>query len=471
MSTAIVWFRRDLRLDDNPALQAALRAHDAILPVYVHAPDEEKPWAPGAASRWWLHHSLTALQQNLQARGAVLHVARGDSAEVLGELVRRSGADAVYFNRLYEPAVAARDRRVQRELRVLGCAVHSFNASLLIEPWEVQTGQGTPYKVFTPYWRNVRAGLQPRPGAPAPQRIATMPVAGNGGIDALELLPALRWDTGLREAWVPGEAGAQQALADFGAASVREYAQQRDYPAVAGTSGLSPHLHFGEVSPQQAFWHLHELAQQHGRRLHESAEPFLRELGWREFSHHLLHHFPHTPRKNLNPQFDKFPWRERDRDALRAWQQGRTGVPIVDAGMRELWHTGWMHNRVRMVVASFLCKNLRLHWRHGARWFWDTLVDADLANNTQGWQWTAGTGADAAPYFRIFNPVSQGERFDADGSYVRRWVPELARQPFKSIHAPWKQPALLSQSGYPAPLVDLSESREAALAAYQAMKQ
>ncbi|TDR43968.1 deoxyribodipyrimidine photo-lyase [Tahibacter aquaticus] len=470
MNTAIVWFRRDLRLEDNPALAAALRQQAAIVAVYIHAPDEEAPWQPGAASCWWLHHSLQALRLALRERGVELQLRCGDSAEQLAALVRQCGADAVYFNRLYEPAIAARDRRVARELKALGCALHGFNASLFADPWEVETGQGTPYRVFTPYWRNLRARLKPRPGSAAPRRIAAVALDGNAALDDLKLLPAIRWDTGLHEAWLPGEAGAHEALADFCDAAVRDYAAKRDYPAQAATSRLSPYLHFGEISPQQIFWRLEELAQQRGQAFREMAEPFVRELGWREFSHHLMHHFPQTPKKNLNPQFDKFPWRDTDRAQLQAWQQGRSGIPIVDAGMRELWHTGWMHNRVRMVVASFLCKNLRQHWRHGARWFWDTLVDADLANNTQGWQWTAGTGADAAPYFRIFNPVSQGERFDADGSYVRRWVPELARQPFKSIHAPWKQPALLSQSGYPAPLVDLAESREAALAAYQQMK-
>lgn len=470
LTTAILWFRRDLRLDDNPALQAALRAHERLLPVYIHAPDEAAPWQPGAASRWWLHHSLAALQAQLRARGVELQLACGDSLVVLRRLLRASGAEAVYWNRQYEPAAIARDTRIKQALREDGCAVHSFNASLFVEPWDIRTGQGGPYRVFTPYWRNARAQLQPRPGAPAPARITPGSVNARHDVSSLQLLPRIAWDAGLRESWQPGAAGAAEALEEFCAGALRGYQEQRDWPARPGTSRLSPHLHFGEISPPQILWKLEELGRDAGAAWREAAEPFLRELGWRDFSHHLLYHFPQTPQQNLNPQFDAFPWREPDAAQWQAWQRGRTGIPIVDAGLRELWHSGWMHNRVRMLVASFLCKNLRLHWQHGARWFWDTLVDADLANNTQGWQWTAGSGADAAPYFRIFNPVTQGERFDPDGAYVRRWLPELAGQRFRSIHAPWREPALLARSGYPPPLVDLAASREEALAAYQAMR-
>ncbi|MDC8015196.1 cryptochrome/photolyase family protein [Tahibacter soli] len=473
MSTAIVWFRRDLRLADNPALDAALAAHARVLPLYIHAPDEEAPWEPGAASRWWLHHSLAALADDLARRGARLHIARGASLDVLQALAHATGADAVYWNRLYEPAIVARDKRVKHELRAQGTAAHSHNGAMFAEPWEIETGQGGPYRVFTPYWRKLRATLEPRTPLPAPARIDAPALAGSLALDALGLLPRIPWDTGFHENWTPGEAGAHAALADFCGDGLVDYATDRDRPDLPGTSRLSPHLHFGEISPRQIHWQLDAYARDAGGRtqgLRAAAEPYLRELGWRDFSLHLLYHFPHTPERNLNPAFDAFPWAPRDDDALAAWRRGRTGVPIVDAGMRELWHTGWMHNRVRMVVASFLTKNLRQHWSHGARWFWDTLVDADLANNTQGWQWTAGTGADASPYFRIFNPVSQGERFDPDGSYVRRWVPELARFPAKLVHEPWKDATLLARSGYPEPVVDLKESREAALEAYQAMK-
>jgi deoxyribodipyrimidine photo-lyase len=473
MSTGIVWFRRDLRLRDNPALLNALERHERVLLVYIHAPDEEAPWMPGGASRWWLHHSLAALHADVQKRGSALHIEHGASLAVLQRLLRETDADSVYWNRLYEPASIVRDKHVKQALVEQGTEAHSFNATLLIEPWDIQTGQGQPYKVFTPYWRNARARLEPRVSAPAPKRIESPAVKGAMKLASLGLIPKIRWDAGLAESWQPGEQGAWDSIAEFFAHAVRDYQQARDVPGMEGTSRLSPHLHFGEISPQQILWHIEELARsrkQNAEGLRQAAEPFLRELGWRDFSFHLLYHFPRSADENLNPQFDRFPWAQDDAVALERWQRGRTGIPIVDAGMRQLWHTGWMHNRVRMVVASFLTKNLRQHWLHGAHWFWDTLVDADLPNNTQGWQWTAGCGADAAPYFRIFNPVSQGQRFDPEGSYVRRWVPELAKVDKKVIHSPWTKPGLLEACGYPEPMVDLKESREAALAGYQKMR-
>ncbi|MET0227051.1 MAG: deoxyribodipyrimidine photo-lyase [Dokdonella sp.] len=464
MSVAIVWFRRDLRLADNPALRAALQAHERVLPVYIHAPDEEAPWQPGAASRWWLHHSLDALDGALRRCGARLHMAAGPTATVLRELLSATAADAVYWNRLYEPAVTARDASLQQTLRDAGADAHSFNANLLFEPWEIVTAQQTPYKVFTPFWRNARARLHVRPPLPTPRRVDGVDLAGSLTIDQLALLPRIRWDAGFGDAWRPGEAGALRNLRHFCAEAIGDYPSARDLPDRPGTSRLSPHLHFGEVSPMQIAWTLQESAQ--SAKQHSGAEKFLSEIGWREFSHHLLHHFPHTPEQNLNPRFDRFVWARDDEDHLQRWQQGRTGIPIIDAGMRELWATGWMHNRVRMLTASFLAKNLRQHWLHGARWFWDTLVDADLANNTQGWQWTAGSGADAAPYFRIFNPVTQGEKFDVNADYVRRWVPELRALPAKLIHRPWQDPARLRDCGYPEPIVDLAASRATALAEY-----
>jgi len=468
MSHGIVWFRRDLRLADNPALDAACRAHASVSCVYVHAPHEEAPWAPGAASDWWLHQSLVALDASLQQRGTRLHVFRGDSSKVLLRLARASGAEDVYWNRLYEPATIARDTALKETLAQHGIAAHSTNAQLLVEPWQVQTKQGGPYKVFTPFWRGVRAGLSPTPPVAAPRRIAGLPLEGSVPLDALELRPRIAWDAGIARAWRPGEAGARKRFGAFLRRGLAEYRDGRDRPDADFTSRLSPHLHFGEIGPRQIAWRL--LAPQ-GEAVGEAArEAFLRELGWREFSVHLLFHFPHTAEKNLNPQFDRFPWAPRDAEALARWQRGRTGVPIVDAGMRQLWRTGWMHNRVRMIVASLLTKNLRQHWLEGARWFWDTLVDADLANNTQGWQWTAGSGADAAPYFRIFNPVSQGERFDPDGAYVRKWVRELRGVPAPLVHQPWRDADLLRRTGYPAPVVDLGESRAAALEAYQQMR-
>ncbi|HVB84968.1 MAG TPA: deoxyribodipyrimidine photo-lyase [Rhodanobacteraceae bacterium] len=471
MSVAIVWFRRDLRLADNPALTAAQAAHERVLPVYVHAPDEEAPWAPGGASRWWLHHSLAALDADLRRCGATLHIARGPSLRALDDLIAKTGAGAVYWNRLYEPAAMARDRAIKDALRARGIAAHSSNAALLFEPWQLQTGQGDPYRVFTPFWRKARTRLQPQAPTAAPARIASPPLPASLPLTALGLLPRTVWDAGLAAAWTPGAAGAQARLDLFGEAALGGYKVQRDFPDRVGTSRLSPHLHFGEVSPRQVVWQLGKLARaDHGAAASEVAEPYIRELGWREFAHHLLYHFPQAPTANLNPRFDRFPWAPDDTEALARWQRGRTGIPIVDAGMRELWRSGWMHSRVRMIVASFLTKNLRLHWRHGARWFWDTLVDADLANNIQGWQWSAGSGADAAPYFRIFNPVTQAQRFDPAGRYVRRWLPELAAAPDALLQQPWQDPALLRRCGYPAPMVDLRSSREAALAAYRQMR-
>ncbi len=471
MKTAILWFRRDLRLVDNPALAAALDAFERVIPVYIHAPEEEAPWVPGAASRWWLHHSLRALDADLRERGASLHIARGPSLDALAGIAESTAATAVFWNRLYDPAITARDRQIKQVLGERGIDAHSSKAALLFEPWEVQTGQDQPYRVFTPFWRKARAKLQLRPPIPSPATLQPARIARSVGINALQLRPKVRWDRGLEAAWTPGEAGATLALDEFIGSALASYASDRDRPDRHGTSRLSPHLHFGEISPMQIAWELEERVHRAGdAKRSAGAESFLREIGWREFSQHLLYNFPHMPESNLNPRFDDFQWGKDDPHAIRRWQEGRTGIPIVDAGMRELWTTGIMHNRVRMLVASFLTKNLRQHWLHGARWFWDTLVDADLANNSQGWQWTAGCGVDASPYFRIFNPVTQGEKFDPRGDYVRRWIPQLADFPAPIIHHPWTDPDRLAGSGYPAPMVDLADSRGAALAAYQELK-
>lgn len=465
MSTGIVWFRRDLRLDDNPALSAATKTHDRVVCAYIHAPAEEAPWAPGAASNWWLHHSLQALDVALRRRGGALHLRRGPTTPALDALLRQIGAEAVYWNRLYEPAVIRRDEAVERHLRGRGVAARSFNAHLLFEPWQVETGSGGPYRVFTPFWRNLRARLAPQPPAAAPRRIAAPIVHGGVELSTLELLPKIAWDAGFHDHWRPGEAGARVRLRKFATSLLAEYRDCRDRPDRDQTSRLSPHLHFGEVGPRQILWRLDPLLREGTAKQRAAAEAYLRQIGWREFAHHLLYHFPRTPEHNLDIRFDAFPWARRDAEAIARWQRGRTGVPIVDAGMRQLWRTGWMHNRLRMLVASFLTKNLRQNWLHGAHWFWDTLVDADLANNTLGWQWTAGVGADAAPYFRIFNPATQAQRFDPDGAYVRRWVPELKRSAKRPTRAGEEAPA-----GYPVAMVDLVTSRDAALAAYAAMK-
>ncbi|WP_018945846.1 deoxyribodipyrimidine photo-lyase [Thioalkalivibrio sp. AKL17] len=463
-SPALVWLRRDLRLADQPALHGALSRGGPVIPVYIHAPHEEAPWAPGAASLWWLHHSLQALAGELEALGATLTLRRGSSLEQLRALVRETGAGAVYWNRLYEPAITARDATIKAALREDGLEVHSFAAALVHEPWELATGQGTPYRVFTPYWRAAcKRGLERDP-LPAPTRIPSPPSPpASEPLEALELLPRIRWDSGLAAAWSPGERAALARLQGFIEDGVGAYGERRERPDTDGTSRLSPHLHFGEISPTQI---LRALRQAGHEPTDGPAEPFVRELGWRDFAHHVLYHFPHTPEQPLNPRFEAFPWRESAED-LERWQQGRTGIPVIDAAMRQLWETGWMHNRMRMAVGSFLTKNLRLHWHAGARWFWDTLVDADLAANTLGWQWAGGCGADAAPYFRIFNPQRQGERFDPDAAYIRRFVPELARASARDIHQ--LRPRLGAH--YPAPMVDLKQSRQAALDAFATIKQ
>lgn len=467
MPAALVWFRNDLRLADNPALHAALQAGFDPIPVYIHAPHEEGRWAPGAASNAWRHRSLEALEQDLRQRGSRLVVRGGDSGQVLQELIARSGAQALFWNRRYEPAIQARDAAIKQALRRQGLEARSCNAALLVEPWEVQTGTGGPYKVFTPFYRNVRAALRQRAPHDAPGTLPAVPTAlESESIQALGLSPGLAWDAGFWDTWRPGEAGAGQALEVFIDGALHGYLDQRDLPDRVGTSLLSPHLHFGEIAPWRV---MARLEAERSAKLDTDIDGFIRQLIWREFAHHLMYHFPHTVEENLNPRFDGFQWAPATPSALRAWQRGKTGVPIVDAGMRELWRTGVMHNRVRMIAGSYLTKHLRMHWLEGARWFWDTLVDADLANNTLGWQWIAGTGADAAPYFRVFNPVTQAQKFDPQARYITRWVPELQPLALKARFAPWQWPEPLGRlaPAYPGqPIVDLAQGRQAALDAY-----
>ena len=370
----------------------------------------------------------------------------------------------MFWNRRYDPAIEERDGRIKRDLRRLGLRVESYNGSLLVEPWQVQTKTGGPYRVFTPFWRAASQQLSLPDTVNAPEALPTPPAAPGGvALDTLGLAPVPGWDQGFWTDWTPGEAGASAALAAFVRDGLEGYPHARDRPHRRGTARLSPHLHFGELAPWRVVHALHDRAATVG------GEAFLRQLGWREFAHHVLHHFPATPAQNFNTRFDAFQWADVAERDLDAWRRGTTGVPIVDAGMRELWATGWMHNRVRMIAASFLTKNLRAHWSVGARWFWDTLVDADLANNTLGWQWVAGTGVDAAPYFRVFNPVSQSRSFDPDGEYIARWIPELARLPAATRLEPWSNPAHGARElgGYPArPIVDLAKSRASALQVY-----
>lgn len=470
MPNALVWFRNDLRLADNPALRAAIDAGHTPVCVYIHAPEEEGDWAPGAASDAWRHRSLTALDASLRERGSRLRLFAGPSLPTLQTLAAAFDAQAVYWNRRYEPAIEKRDARIKKRLRDQGLRAESFNGSLLFEPWELRTKADGPYRVFTPFWRTALSQWRTEADADAPARIeaATEGPAGVA-LEALRLPPQLAWDAGFWEYWTPGEAGAHEALEVFVDGALRGYRQGRDRPDRTGTSRLSPHLHFGEIAPWRV---VHALEAERGAGVDADIDAYVRELGWREFAHHLLHHFPESTNANFNPRFDGFRWARPDRAQLAAFQRGLTGVPIVDAGLRELWHTGWMHNRVRMIVGSWLTKHMRQHWMHGARWFWDTLVDADLANNTLGWQWVAGTGADAAPYFRVFNPVTQAQKFDPDGSYIAQWVPEVAELSLPARFAPWTDPkqARMLAPRYPhAPIVDLARGREDALAAYRSM--
>lgn len=466
---AVWWIRRDLRLADNPALDAALSGNRKVIPLFIWAPDEEEPWAPGAASRWWLHHSLVALDAELRARHSQLIIRKGPTIAALRSVIRETSSSAVVWNRLYEPAVIARDKEIKSTLKKEGVETHSFNGHLLFEPWTISTQQEKPYQVFTPFYRSCSSYGPPAAPLPPPRFLPHIPAnLWSVDVNDLGLLPALDWAGGMSETWKPGETGGSEMLAEFKEEAVSEYKVDRDRPDFKGTSRLSPYLHFGEITPRQV-WHAC------GKSL--NAEPYLRQLIWREFAHHLLYHFPHTPDKPLRENFTRFPW-QADRSLLRLWRRGKTGYPIVDAGMKELWHTGWMHNRVRMIVGSFLVKDLLIPWQEGARWFWDTLVDADLANNTLGWQWVAGCGADAAPYFRIFNPVLQAVKFDPDGDYVRKWLPSLRGLPSPDIHRPFAaSPSSLLKAGvslgidYPNPVVDHSAARDAALQAYSAIRQ
>ena len=461
---AVCWFRQDLRLADNPALCAAV-AHGQVLPIFILDDVNAGDAAPGAASRVWLHHSLHSLNRS----NGKLHYYEGDALAILPRVVKQFGASAVYWNRCYEPWQITRDAAIKTRLQEDGCTVESFNGSLLWEPWEVTKSDGFPYRVFTPFYRNgCLAARAPREPLPVPDTSGRL--IEEGASTDLNQIPDRPWVTQMMKDWLPGEQGAGDRLSRFLTGGISSYKEGRNFPAQEHVSRLSPHLHFGELSPHQV-WSA-------ARALYDDAnlDHFLSELGWREFSYRLLYANPEMQARNLQRRFDRFPW-QTDLTHLHRWHRGLTGYPIVDAGMRELWQTGYMHNRVRMIVGSFLVKNLLIHWREGERWFRDCLVDFDLANNSAGWQWIAGCGADAAPYFRIFNPVTQGQKFDPDGEYTRRYVPELAGLSNRRLHAPWEaSEAELSEAGvqldvdYPSPVVDLRQSREMALAAFASTK-
>ncbi len=468
MKTTVVWLYHDLRLSDNPALYHASQ-RGAVVPVYIYAPEELGARAPGAARRWWLHHSLQAFDQSLQQRGLKLTIRRAtQSLPVLEQILSETGADALYWNTRYEPQLWERDARIRKTLQARGIEVCEFPCYLLHDPDAVRTDTGQPYVVFTPFWKRLLQTTRVPEPLPAPETlVAPEHLPTSEPLESLGLLPKIDWAAGFRETWQVGEAAAWKRLEWFLRSAVEDYHALRDRPDLDATSRLSPHLLHGEVSPRQ-IWHA--TMRHSSGKWTKGVEHFLRELGWREFGYHILYHQPYTQERALRSEFDTFPWTEVQTPAFKAWTKGRTGIPMVDAGMRQLWRIGWMHNRTRMIVASWLTKNLLIHWRLGEAWFWDTLVDADPASNVLGWQWTAGCGADAAPYFRIFNPVIQGRKFDPDGAYVRQWVPELANLPTEYIHAPWEAPASVLQRAevrlgetYPYPQEPLDKSRDRAL--------
>ena len=476
----IVWFRSDLRLGDHPALTAAAASGQPVIPVYIFDERTGATRPLGGAARWWLHHSLHSLAASLpRAAGRSRHppqliLRRGAATEVLRELIETTGASRVLCNRSYDPALDAADTALLPSLRTAPATFDSYPGMLLAEPAALRTGGGGPFRIFTAFWNRLRT-LEIAQPLPAPRAICgyTGPLASER-LEEWALLPRSGWDAQFDSVWTPGERGAAARLRAFLSRRFGDYRSARDNPSLEGTSRLSPHLRFGEISARQ-IWHA-VLRAQPGRRAELTGNGFLRELGWREFAQHSLHHFPSLPERALRREFDTFEWRE-DTAALEAWRQGRTGYPIVDAGMRQLWRTGWMHNRVRMIVGSFLVKDLLVSWRHGEAWFWDTLVDADRASNALNWQWVSGCGVDAAPYFRIFNPVAQSLRFDPEGAYLRKWLPELRALPAPAIHAPWTAaPKVLAGAGvglgetYPRPIVEHDAARKRALAGFEKLR-
>lgn len=470
----IVWYRHDLRTRDHMPLYAATQTDKPIIAVFILDESAQRPY--GGASRWWLYHSLNSLQSSLSSLGGELILRRGETLEVLKDIAKTAGADQIVCSRQYEPEAVALERQCHDFLGEAGITLKRYSGTLLFEPETVATQNGDPYKVFTPFWRRCQDLSSVRKPLPSPNTVNwySGEKLKSEKLKSWELISKRpEWSAKLEPYWQPGEEGAHQRLQIFLKDRINHYKTGRDVPGESLTSQLSPHLSFGEISPGQI-----KYACENSKRdiNQEDKACFLSELGWREFSHHLLFHFPTLPQKPFNSKFSKFPWK-KNRKFLSAWQAGQTGIPLVDAGMRELWQTGWMHNRVRMIVGSLLVKNLLIHWHEGESWFWDTLVDANLGNNAASWQWIAGSGADAAPYFRIFNPVTQSKRFDSEGRYLRRWLPELKALPDKYIHAPWEAPQkVLDEAGvelgthYPQPLVDLKTSRQQALDAFASIK-
>ena len=470
----IVWFTRDLRLADHPALQAAV-CTGPVIPVFILQDGDTVRWPLGGASKWWLAQSLRSLARDLAKTGSKLILRRGDPDAILPALAQEVGAEAIYWSRAYEPDLIRAQENARAALEDAGVTVKRFGGRILFEPENVATKDGAPYKVFTPFYKALLARGGPAEPLAAPH-LAGAPEAWpeSDNLENWGLEPSKPdWAGGLRASWTPGERGACDRLTRFLDEAAADYDDMRDRPDIDGTSRMSPHLTWGEISPRQ-IWHAAQPRAEEGAE--KGIQSFLSEVVWREFSYHLLFHWPDLPDISWRAAFRDFPWDENE-TALRAWQRGQTGYPIVDAAMRQLYEIGWMHNRCRMIAASFLIKDLLIPWQRGEEWFRDTLVDADLASNSAGWQWAAGSGADAAPYFRIFNPVKQGERFDPEGAYVRQYVPELADMPAKHIHAPWEAPASVLRNAdvrlgdtYPAPIVDHSAARNRALDAFQQIK-
>lgn len=474
----IIWFRQDLRLSDHQALTAAADEKASLLPLFIDEEVKGDPWLPGAAARYWLHHALELLDQQLKKLGSHLVLRKGDPADILLEMAREIRAEKVFWTRRYEPAAAKRDQKIEKLLIESGIEVATFEGRLLREPSEMRRDGDCPPKVFTPFWKRCIHDWEPQSPLPPPKQLPAVPKIANWPLAQLELLPKKerRWDHKLDQHWEIGELAGQKALSAFVKKGLSEYSKKRDFLATEGTSSLSPYLAWGHISPRQIWHKVAEALQMEKSDAHAvSSHPFVRQLFWREFSYSMLVHFPHTPDQPLREEFSHFPW-QGNKEHFHLWSKGKTGYPIVDAGMNQLWEEGYLHNRARMIVASFLTKNLRIHWQWGARWFWDTLVDADLADNTMGWQWVAGCGADSAPYFRIFNPLSQSHRFDAEGDYVRRYIPALEKVPTSAVHAPWESEGDCKSSGlvldrdYPKPIVDHKETRQIALDCYGAMR-
>lgn len=471
----LFWFKQDLRLNDNPGLHAALSGADNLILIFIL---DESDTPIGRASLWWLHESLKALSDAIEALGGQLILRRGNPEKILLKILAENTIEKVFWNRCYEPQAIHRDTKLKAAIQQRGIDVASFNASLLFEPGSIKTQNGKPYKVFTPFWKKgCLEKVSHIPSlVPLPKLWPETTKCQSDKLEDWQLLPASpNWAESFSQYWQPGEKGAANNLQRFLEVGIKGYKLLRNRPDLSHVSRLSPHLHWGEIAPWRVWEETEAVAKLDSALSYQDLEHFFSELGWREFSYNLMFHFPHITESNWRKAFDAFPWKN-DQQALKKWQTGMTGYPIVDAGMRELWQTGWMHNRVRMITASFLIKDLMIDWRQGMAWFWDTLVDADLANNSASWQWVAGSGADAAPYFRVFNPVTQGERFDPDGAYVRRWCSELAGMPSQWIHKPWKaSDDILKSSGvelgvdYPFPMVEHSMARIEALAAYKAL--